>query len=58
MPAVGGRRVGSRPARPGQRADIVVIPAAALDDPVEPGGALSTARPSLVLIDGEVVFEA
>ena len=43
---------------PGQRADIVVIPAAALDDPVEPGGALSTARPSLVFLDGEVVFEA
>ena len=36
----------------------MVIPAAALDDPVEPGGALSTARPSMVLLDGEVVFEA
>ncbi len=42
---------------PGQRADIVVIPAAALDDPVEPGGALATARPSLVFLDGRVVFE-
>ena len=42
----------------GQRADIVVVPAGALDDPVTPGGALATARPSLVLIDGEVVFEA
>ena len=42
---------------PGQRADIVVIPAAAIDDPVEPGGALATARPSLVFLDGEVVFE-
>jgi predicted amidohydrolase YtcJ len=42
---------------PGQRADIVVIPAAALDDPVEPGGALASARPSLVFLDGEVVFE-
>jgi hypothetical protein len=42
---------------PGQRADIVVIPAVALDDPVEPGGALSTARPTLVFLDGEVVFE-
>ena len=42
---------------PGQRADIAVIPAAALDEPVEPGGALATARPSMVLIDGQVVFE-
>ena len=42
----------------GQRADVVVIPAAALDDPVEPGGALATARPSIVVMDGRVVFEA
>jgi predicted amidohydrolase YtcJ len=42
----------------GQRADAVVIPAAALAEPVEPGGALATARPSMVLIDGEVAFEA
>ncbi|MFL5716643.1 MAG: amidohydrolase family protein, partial [Chloroflexota bacterium] len=41
----------------GQRADIVVIAAAAVDEPVEPGGALATARPSLVLLDGKVVFE-
>ena len=34
-----------------------VIPAACIDEPVEPGGALSTARPSLVLLDGRVVFE-
>ncbi|MBA2374167.1 MAG: amidohydrolase family protein, partial [Chloroflexi bacterium] len=37
----------------GQRADIVVLPAAALDDPVEAGGALATARPHFVLVDGE-----
>jgi predicted amidohydrolase YtcJ len=37
----------------GQRADVVVLPAAALDDPVEPGGALATARPHIVLVDGE-----
>jgi predicted amidohydrolase YtcJ len=43
---------------PGQRADLVVIPRAALDEPVEPRGALATARPRLVLMDGEVVFEA
>lgn len=42
----------------GQRADVVIIPAAALDDPVEPGGALATARPSIVIMDGRVVFEA
>lgn len=41
----------------GQRADLVVIPAAALREPVEPGGALATARPSLVMLDGHVVFE-
>jgi len=42
----------------GQRADVVVIPAAAIDEPVEPGGALATARPSIVIMDGRVVFEA
>lgn len=41
----------------GQRADMAVIPAAAIDEPVEPGGALATARPTLVLLDGRVVFE-
>ena len=41
----------------GQRADVLVIPAAAIDEPVEPGGPLATARPDLVLVDGEVVFE-
>ena len=41
----------------GQRADVLVIPAAAIDEPVEPGGPLATARPELVLVDGEVVFE-
>jgi predicted amidohydrolase YtcJ len=41
----------------GQRADVVVLPAAVVDEPVEPGGPLATARPELVLVDGEVVFE-
>jgi hypothetical protein len=41
----------------GQRADLVVIPAAALREPVEPGGALATARPRMVVMDGRVVFE-
>jgi predicted amidohydrolase YtcJ len=39
---------------PGQRADVVVLPAAALDEPVEVGGALWHARPRLVLVDGAV----
>jgi predicted amidohydrolase YtcJ len=43
---------------PGQRADFAVIPAAALREPVEPGGPLATARPRLVLVDGAVAFEA
>jgi predicted amidohydrolase YtcJ len=42
----------------GQRADIVILPAAALDEPVTPGGPLATARPTIVLIDGEIAFEA
>jgi len=42
---------------PGQRADIAVLPASALSNPVEPGGALATARPRLVIVDGEVAFE-
>ncbi|HEV8697006.1 MAG TPA: amidohydrolase [Candidatus Limnocylindrales bacterium] len=41
----------------GQRADVVVIPAASLDEPVTAGGALSTTRPQIVLMDGKVVFE-
>jgi predicted amidohydrolase YtcJ len=40
---------------PGHRADIVVLPAAAVAEPVEVGGALWHARPRLVLVDGEVV---
>ncbi len=39
----------------GQRADVVVIPAAAVDEPVEVGGALWHTRPRLVIVDGEVV---
>jgi len=34
-----------------------VLPARALSNPVEPGGDLATARPRLVMIDGEVAFE-
>jgi predicted amidohydrolase YtcJ len=42
---------------PGQRADLVILPASALSHPIEPGGELSTARPRLVMIDGEIAFE-
>jgi predicted amidohydrolase YtcJ len=42
---------------PGYRADLVVLDAAAIDEPVEPGGALASARPTMVLIDGVVVFD-
>jgi hypothetical protein len=44
-----GRLVG------GHRADVVVLPAAAISEPVETGGGLWHARPRLVLVDGEVV---
>lgn len=40
---------------PGHRADVVVLPATAIAEPVEVGGALWRARPRLVLMDGEVV---
>ncbi|HEY8800381.1 MAG TPA: amidohydrolase family protein, partial [Candidatus Limnocylindrales bacterium] len=43
---------------PGQRGDLIVIPIAALANPIEPGGALATARPRVVVIDGETAFEA
>jgi cytosine/adenosine deaminase-related metal-dependent hydrolase len=39
---------------PGHRADLVVLPASALEEPVEVGGALWHARPRLVLVDGAV----
>jgi predicted amidohydrolase YtcJ len=42
----------------GQRADLAVIPIEALIEPVVPGGALATARPRLVLVDGQVGYEA
>ena len=39
---------------PGHRADLVVLPAAAVTEPVARGGALWHARPRLVMIDGSV----
>lgn len=41
----------------GQRADIAIVPAVSIDEPVEPGGALATTRPTMVVMDGRVVFE-
>jgi predicted amidohydrolase YtcJ len=41
----------------GHRADIVVLPAAAVREPVEVDGALWNTRPRLVLLDGEVAAE-
>ena len=42
----------------GQRADVIVIPAAAIAGPIEAGGPLAETRPRLVLVDGRVAFEA
>jgi predicted amidohydrolase YtcJ len=56
-PAVSARELDRGRLTVGHRADIVVIPAVAIDEPVTPGGPLSTARPTMVLFDGEVAFE-
>jgi predicted amidohydrolase YtcJ len=57
-PAVTAREPDRGRLVPGQRADLIVLPIAALTEPVEPGGALATARPRLVLVDGAVGYEA
>jgi predicted amidohydrolase YtcJ len=56
-PAVSARETDRGRLTVGQRADVIVIPAAAIDEPVTPGGPLATTRPTMVLLDGEVVFE-
>jgi predicted amidohydrolase YtcJ len=43
---------------PGQRADLVVIPAEALAEPVAFDGPLGRVQPRLVLVDGQVAHEA
>ena len=55
-PATAGERDRGRLVA-GQRADLVVLPAPALAEPVEVGGALWHARPRLVLMDGVPVAE-
>jgi predicted amidohydrolase YtcJ len=42
---------------PGYWADLMVVPAAAIDEPTRPGGALSTVRPRLVIDEGAVAHE-
>ncbi len=42
----------------GCRADLIVVDAAALDEPVRSSGALTVARPSATLFDGEIVHRA
>jgi predicted amidohydrolase YtcJ len=42
---------------PGHQADLMVVPAAAIDEPTIPGGPLARARPRLVIEAGEVAFE-
>jgi predicted amidohydrolase YtcJ len=56
-PAVAAREPDRGRLTVGQRADVVVIPAAAIDEPVTPGGPLSTTRPMVVVVDGKVVVE-
>jgi predicted amidohydrolase YtcJ len=56
-PAVSARELDRGRLTVGQRADVVVIPAVAIDGPVLAGGALSTTRPDLVIQDGRVTFE-
>jgi hypothetical protein len=43
---------------PGSWADLMVVPAAAIDEPPTVGGPLGTVRPRLVLSDGVIVHEA
>ena len=57
-PALSARETDRGRLTVGQRADLVVVPAAAVAEPVEPGGALATARPSIVVMDGRVVYES
>jgi predicted amidohydrolase YtcJ len=57
-PAISARETDRGRLTVGQRADLVVLPLAAMLEPVEPGGALATARPSMVVMDGRVAFEA
>jgi predicted amidohydrolase YtcJ len=42
---------------PGSVADLAIIPAEAVDTPVESGGPLGRTRPRLVIAGGEVAFE-
>jgi len=52
--AVAGERDGGRLV-PGQPADLIVVPAAIVDEPPAADGALARCRPLLTLLDGEEV---
>jgi predicted amidohydrolase YtcJ len=56
-PALSAREADRGRLMPGYRADVVVLDGSVFEEPVEPGGALATARPTMVLMDGEVAFE-
>src|SRR4051794_2609358 len=56
-PAVSARETDRGRLTGGQRAGVVVIPAVSIDEPVTPGGPLSTTRPRMGLLDGKGVFE-
>jgi predicted amidohydrolase YtcJ len=56
-PAAAGERDRGRLTR-GSWADLMVAPAAVLDEPVPPGGPLSAVRPRLVMLEGSVALES
>jgi predicted amidohydrolase YtcJ len=57
-PALSAGETGRGRLVPGHRADLAVLRAEAIQEPVEADGALWHARPRLVLIDGEIVAGA
>jgi predicted amidohydrolase YtcJ len=57
-PAMSARTPDRGRLTPGSRADLVVLDAATLAEPVEAGGPLGRARPRLVLVNGAIAYEA
>ncbi len=57
-PALSAGATGRGRLTAGSGADVVVLPAEALAEPVVPGGALASARPRLVVVDGRIAYEA
>jgi predicted amidohydrolase YtcJ len=56
-PAVTAGQVDRGRLVPGQRGDVVVVPAASLEEPVAVGGPLAATKPRVVLLGGAVAFE-